>query len=165
LTRAAFDRAAHSNQTEAKIVDILRADGALSLSLVATEAGHVLGHAAFSPVTFEGSAGGWYGLGPVSVWPSRQRRGVGQALIRDGLRSLQAMPAAGCAVLGEPGYYGRFRFENDRALFYGDAAPGYFQRLVLNGPAAEGRGPLPSGVRRSIESFEVLLDDPGPRTR
>ncbi len=41
-------------------------------------------------------------------------------------------------VLGDPGYYGRFGFESDPALYYADAPAPYFQRLVLNGPAPRG---------------------------
>ncbi len=138
LTESAFRDAPHSAQTEARIVDALRAGGALTVSLVATDDAEILGHVAFSPVTILGAEGDWYGLGPVSVWPARQRKGIGQALIRDGLRRLDATGAAGCVVLGDPGYYGRFGFESDPALFYAEVPPGYFQRRVLRGPAPKG---------------------------
>ena len=138
LTDAAFKDAPHSAQTEARIVDALRAAGALTLSLVAVENGEVVGHAAFSPVTINGVAGGWYGLGPISVRPDRQRRGMGQALIRDGLDRLRSMNAAGCVVLGDPGYYGRLGFESDPELYYGDVPPGYFQRQTFTGAAPKG---------------------------
>ena len=138
LTDAAFKGVPYSDETEAAIVDALRKAGALTLSLVALEDGEIVGHAAFSPVMIDGVAGGWFGLGPVSVWPARQRGGIGQALIRDGLRRLADRRAAGCVVLGDPGYYGRFGFESDPELFYADVPPGYFQRLVLNGPAPKG---------------------------
>ena len=138
LTDAAFKDAPHSAQTEARIVDALRAAGALTLSLVAVEDGEVVGHAAFSPVTINGAESNWYGLGPVSVRPDRQRRGLGQGLIRNGLQQLKAMDAAGCVVLGDPGYYGRLGFESDPELYYGDVPPGYFQRLTFTGAAPKG---------------------------
>jgi len=143
LTDAAFKGVPYSGGTEAAIVDALRTAGALTLSLVAVEDGEILGHAAFSPVTIDsvaggGAAGGWFGLGPVSVWPAQQRKGIGQALIRNGLRRLTDLRATGCVVLGDPGYYGLFGFESDPELFYADVPPGYFQRLVLNGPAPKG---------------------------
>jgi putative acetyltransferase len=133
LTDAAFKGMPFSDETESKVIDALRAAGALTLSLVATEAGQILGHVAFSPVKINGEPGEWYGLGPVSVWPDRQRTGIGQALIRDGLRRLRSLGAGGCVLLGNPAYYGRFGFESDPDLRYVGAPPGAFQRLTLAG--------------------------------
>jgi putative acetyltransferase len=138
LTEAAFKDMPHSSQTEARIIDALRAAGALTLSLVAIEEGVIVGHAAFSPVQIAGALDDWYGLGPVSVRPDRQRSGIGQALIREGLRRLKSAMAAGCVVLGDPAYYGRFGFEADPDLHYGAAPPVYFQRIVLEGPPPKG---------------------------
>jgi putative acetyltransferase len=138
LTQAAFKGAPYSDGTEAQIVDALRAAGALTISLIAIEAGDIVGHAAFSPVTINGAAGDWYGLAPMSVMPQQQRQGIGQTLIRDGLARLRSMKAAGCVVLGDPGYYGRFGVEIDPDLSYGDVPPGYFQRLIFHGPPPKG---------------------------
>ncbi len=138
LTAAAFAGAPHSSGTEAAIIDALRAAGALTLSLVAAEAGGIVGHAAFSPVTCSSGASGWFGLGPVSARPDRQRAGVGQALIRTGLATLRDQGAAGCVVLGDPRYYGRFGFACDPALRYGDVPQEYFQRIVFRGPPPAG---------------------------
>lgn len=148
VTIAAFKHAPYSSQTEGDIVDALRSAGALTLSLVALQDDEIVGHVAFSPVTIKTAAGDWYGLGPVSVRPDRQRRGVGQALIRDGLDRLRVVSAAGCVVFGEPAYYGRFGFESDPALVYAGAPLGYFQRLVF-------RGPAPCGEVRYHGSFEA----------
>jgi len=138
LTEAAFKGRPYSNQTEARIVDGLREAGALTLSLVAVEGEEIVGHVAFSPVTINGEAGDWYGLGPVSVWPDRQRAGAGQALIREGLERLRAIGAGGCVLLGNPTYYGRFGFESDPNLSYAGAPPGAFQRLSLDGSRPRG---------------------------
>ncbi len=138
LTDTAFDGAAHSAGTEARIVEALRAAGALTLSLVADEGGEIIGHAAFSPVEINGTPGDWYGLGPVSVLPARQGEGIGQAVIREGLQRLAALGAAGCVVLGDPAYYERFGYAYDPDLAYGDVPAGYFRRLVLKGPAPKG---------------------------
>ncbi|WP_269931134.1 GNAT family N-acetyltransferase [Aminobacter sp. HY435] len=137
LTQAAFKNAPHSSQTEAAIVDALRDAGALTVSLVAVEGDQIVGHVAFSPVTINGKDADWYGLGPVSVWPDRQAKGIGQALIREGLGRLKQRGAGGCVVLGDPGYYGRFGFASDPGLRYGDIPPEYFQRLAF-GPAPKG---------------------------
>ena len=102
ITRAAFRDHPFSQQTEHRIVRALRAADALSLSLVATIDEAVVGHAAFSPITVDGRDEGWFGLGPVSVWPNRQRRGIGSALIRDGLARLCAQGAQGLRGVGRP---------------------------------------------------------------
>jgi putative acetyltransferase len=137
VTAAAFAASSYGHNGEADIVEALRADGALTVSLVAVEGGEIIGHVAFSPVEI-GSARGWYGLGPLSVAPGRQGHGVGQALVRSGLAALISLKANGCVVLGEPDYYGRFGFESDPALRFGQAPAPYFQRLIFAGPAPGG---------------------------
>lgn len=105
--------------------------GTLTLSLVAIEAEELIGHIAFSPVSIDGCHDGWFGLGPVSVKPEHQMRGVGAALIRRGIEQLRHRGAAGCVVLGDPDYYCRFGFERDSGLRYEQAPPEYFMRLSL----------------------------------
>lgn len=109
----------------------MREAGALAISLVASEKGVIIGHVAFSPVTIGCEDQRWYGLGPVSVWPDRQRKGIGQALIRAGLEQLRRLPAAGVVLIGDPGYYRRFGFANDPALRYGKVPPEYVQRMAF----------------------------------
>jgi putative acetyltransferase len=138
LTATAFKGRPFSDGAEPRVIDALRAAGALTLSLVATEGDEIVGHVAFSPVTINGEAGDWYGLGPVSVWPNRQRSGIGQALIREGLRRLQALGAGGCVLLGDPAYYGRFGFEHDPGLRTADAPPWAFQCRTIRGPRPQG---------------------------
>ena len=137
LVTAAFAEAEHSDGTEAAIVDALRDAGALTLSLVATEGDEIVGHVAFSPVEIAGVEG-WYGLGPVATRPDQQRKGIGHALIVEGLSRLQALDANGCVLLGDPAYYGRFGFVADPALFYPGVPPEYFQRLYFDGSAPTG---------------------------
>jgi putative acetyltransferase len=131
LTTAAFKPMPYSSHTEAAIVDALRSAGALTVSLVAIKEDAIIGHVAFSPVAINGETNGWYGLGPVSVSPDQQRKGIGHALIRDGLSRIAELNAQGCVVLGDPGYYGRFGFVSDPELRYGEVPPEYFQRLCF----------------------------------
>jgi putative acetyltransferase len=119
-------------------VEGLRSGGALTVSLVAEDDGEIVGHVAFSPVMIAGAAGDWYGMGPVSVRPDKQGRGLGQSLVRTGLDHLRALGAAGCVVLGAPAYYQRFGFESDPALTYGGYDSPYFQRLVFDGSPVTG---------------------------
>ena len=89
-------------------------------------------------MTIAGARCGWLGLGPLSVRPEQQRRGIGTALVGEGLARLRARGAAGCVLLGDPGYYRRFGFEADAGLTFAGAPPEYFLRLLLAGPAAAG---------------------------
>lgn len=74
-----------SNQTEQYIVHALRATGALTLPLVAEIDGRVVGYIVFSPVVISEGTKEWYGLGPVSVLPERQKQGIGKALVNEGV--------------------------------------------------------------------------------
>ncbi|MXO63389.1 GNAT family N-acetyltransferase [Altererythrobacter oceanensis] len=138
LTNAAFLGVEHSSQTEGAIVDALREAAALSLSLVAEKGSSILGHIGFSSVLIDGDDIGWFGLGPVSVSPCRQRSGVGSALVKEGLQALTQRNAQGCVVLGDPTYYSRFGFTSDHALRYPGVPAEYFQSLVLTGKPAAG---------------------------
>jgi putative acetyltransferase len=139
LTTEAFAGVIHSNQTEAGIVTRLRTADALALSLVALEHGTIIGHVAFSPVEVGGEATGWFGLGPVSVRPDRQRQGVGTALISQGLAELKASGAGGCVVLGEPSFYRRFGFATDPAMRYEEAPAEFFMGLAFRDEVPAGR--------------------------
>jgi len=138
VTDSAFAGAAHASGTEGAIVDALRAAGMLTLSLVAEDAGAVVGHVAFSPVTIDGRDAGWFGLGPVAVAPGRRGSGIGGALIGDGLARLRQAGAQGCVVLGDPGYYTRFGFAADPAMTFADVPPEYFMALRFAGTAPAG---------------------------
>lgn len=138
ITNAAFEATKGTQSIEARIIDGLRAAGALPLSLVAVQGGEVIGHVAFSPVTIDGVDHGWLGIGPVAVRPDHQSRGVGLALIRAGLAQLRADDAAGCVVLGNPAYYLRFGFAQHTGLTYAHAPAQYFMSQVIAGPPQTG---------------------------
>lgn len=148
LTTAAFENAEHSDGNEAAIVDALRSADALSVSLVATMDGEVVGHVAFSPVTIEGSDIGWFGLGPVSVLPDRQGKGIGADLIKRGLERLRAIEAKGCVLLGDPDYYRRFGFKADQALELAGVPTEYFMSMSLVGS-------MPRGAVRYHAAFDA----------
>jgi putative acetyltransferase len=127
---AAFAQAPHASGTESRIVDALRRDDALSISLVADIDGRITGHVAISPVSIAGTTG-WHSLGPVAVVPADRRRGIGSALVQAALSELRAAGSLGCVVLGEPGYYSRFGFDAVEGLAYPDAPPEYFMALAF----------------------------------
>lgn len=136
VTSQAFAGMKHSDQTEPAIIAGLRNAGALALSLVADDEGEVVGHAAFSPVLIDGRECGWFGLGPISVHPRLQNKGIGSLLIRAGLDRLRVLGANGCVVLGDPAYYARFGFVGGSRLRFAGAPSEYFMWLDL--PAGDG---------------------------
>ena len=99
---------------EAKLVDDLRAAGDLVLSLVADHGG-ILGHVAFSRLRFAATGLSGVALGPIGVLPEQQRRGLGYALVREGLALLTEAGEDLVVVLGEPAFYERFGFSRAAA--------------------------------------------------
>jgi putative acetyltransferase len=138
VTKAAFKTLAVSNQTEHFIINALRNAGTLTISLVAEIDGKVIGHIAFSPIEVSGGAGGWYGLGPVSVLPVYQKQGIGKALINKGLSLLKEMKAQGCVLVGDPEYYQRFGFKNFPELVHEGIPQEVFLALPFNENIPEG---------------------------
>ena len=138
VTKSAFETMEISNHTEQFIIEALRSSKALTVSLVAEINGLVVGHIAFSPVTMSDGTKDWYGLGPVSVHPEFQRKGIGKALIQEGLSRLRNINANGCCLVGHPGYYQRFGFKNVEGLVYEGVPPEVFFALSFDGNIPQG---------------------------
>ncbi|WP_456825523.1 GNAT family N-acetyltransferase [Cellulomonas sp. P5_E12] len=138
LTVAAFEPQWFSDGSEAPIIRRLRASGDLTLSLVAEDDGDVVGHVAFSPVTIDGLHDGWFGLGPISVRLDRQRRGIGRALVAEGLRRLRERGARGCALIGDPAIYSRMGFTSDGQLSHLELDRAVVQHVTFSGPSPHG---------------------------
>ncbi|GIM94293.1 N-acetyltransferase [Paractinoplanes toevensis] len=83
-----------------------------TLSLVAEEAGEVVGHIMFSPCLLDAPARlvEVQTLSPLSVAPKWQRRGIGSALIEAGLRELDSRGVPLVFLEGDPRYYSRVGF-------------------------------------------------------
>ena len=91
--------------------ELLEEEGVLSL--VALFDGKLAGHVAFTMCGISGKPDKVAMLAPLAVAPEMQMRGVGSALVRDGLQRLKADGIGQVQVLGDPAYYGRFGFEPD----------------------------------------------------
>ncbi|WP_150599194.1 GNAT family N-acetyltransferase [Pandoraea fibrosis] len=148
LTAAAFLNAPHTAHTEQFIVNALRRAGQLTVSLVAEDECVVVGHVAISPVTISDGSADWYGLGPISVAPDRQGEGIGSQLMRASLNALQCLGAAGCVVLGEPAYYGRFGFVAEPTVTLPGVPAEYFQIVRFDAP-------IPSGTVAYHDAFQA----------
>jgi putative acetyltransferase len=139
----AVNQAAFGRPDEGKLVDALRAEGYAELSLVADDQGHVVGHVLFSHLDIVGQrltvAG--LALAPLAVVPSRQRQGIGSALVREGLKRLRDQGHRIVLVVGHPAYYPRFGFSAELATklnspYAGDS----FMALELAPGALQGVG-------------------------
>ena len=110
LTRRAFEPMEYSNGDEQEMINALRSSGRLALSLVVEYRGSLVGHVAFSKGVCVSSPTDWYALGPISVEPKFQKRGIGTALIEAGLSQLKSIRSLRCVLVGDPNYYQRFGF-------------------------------------------------------
>ena len=80
-------------------------------------------------------------LGPLAVEPKQQGRGIGRALVRQGLDTARRMPARLCVVVGEPAYYQPYGFipaTPQGLILPGPVEPRRFQALELKPGALEG---------------------------
>lgn len=139
LNVVAFD----GRTEEADLVDDLRRDGDLLLSLVARVDDEIVGHIAFSRVVVDSVDGlvGGVALAPVGVHPDWQQEGVGSALIETGIELLANELVI--LVVGNPSYYSRFGFSSAAGQRYPSFYSGSsFMALVLADPAVAPIGPV-----------------------
>lgn len=108
---------------EADLVEALHRDGLVLSSIVAEAAGVVVGHILFSRMWVDSAAGAidTVCLAPMAVVPSRQRGGIGSALVRQGIVEMEARGERVIVVVGHPAYYPRFGFA--RASGHGITSP------------------------------------------
>jgi putative acetyltransferase len=144
LNDAAAIRAIHLASfpapAEADLVDQLRKDGDIAISLVSDAAGCVTGHVLFSRMAAPFPA---LGLGPVAVIPEWRGRGIAARLIEDGLARARREDWVAVFVLGDPAYYGRFGFEVALAAgFQSPYAGPHFMARALKAPLPVRDGPV-----------------------
>ena len=138
VTVAAFKTLEISNHTEQFIVEALRANNALKVSLIAEVDGHVVGHVAFSPVTISDGTLNWCGLGPASVLPEHQRKDIGKSLILEGISRLKGLNAKGCCLVGHPDYYSKLGFKNVSGLVHEGVPQQVFLAMSFDGQIPQG---------------------------
>ena len=148
LLREAFGRA-----DEAAIVERLRVDGDIVLSLVAEYENEIVGHVAFSSVDaqIDGRTVKALALAPLAVAPARQGKGVGSVLVAAGLEAARTAGFEAVFVVGDAGFYGRFGFAADGAAAFESEWRGPLLALELAAQALSGEaGSLihPAALRR-----------------
>lgn len=131
LTKRAFAPMPFSDGDEQHLINALRQDDALAISMVAVRKELLVGHIAFSPAKSTESNSNWFALGPIAVEPELQGQRIGSALIDAGIQRLTRMGASGCILTGDPNYYSRFGFKPFPNLCPSGEPPEYFMILPL----------------------------------
>jgi putative acetyltransferase len=110
---------------EADLIDRLRLEGVILLSLVAELDSRIVGHILFSRMSIETAEGALpaVSFAPMAVLPNHQGRGVGSRLVRHGLAELRAQGERIVLVLGHKTYYPRFGFASEKARFLSSPFP------------------------------------------
>lgn len=139
---ASLHRAAFGGDYEADLVEALRRDALVLVSLVCVEDETVVGHVMLSRLRLEvgGRDVAAASLAPLAVAPGFQRKGYGSSLVKGGIEAVRAVGGEAIIVLGHPDYYRRFGFSADLtrnliAPFRGPA----FMGLELSPGVLEGR--------------------------
>jgi len=136
VNEAAFGRA-----DEADLIDGLRHERAVLLSLVVELEGKIIGHILFSRMSVETAQGpvAAASLAPMAVLPEHQGRQVGSQLVRQGLAELRERGERIVIVLGHEAYYPRFGFSTEKAKHLASPFPPQaFMALELSEDALAG---------------------------
>ena len=114
---ATLNREAFGGDDEVEIIERLRADRLVAVSLVAIEDASLVGHILFSDLAVEldDRPVRSVALAPMCVRGDRQRQGIGSAMVRAGLDAVRDAGYTAVVVLGHPEYYPRFGFSADLA--------------------------------------------------
>jgi len=138
------NRLAFGQEAEGRLVDRLRADGYVRVSLVAELDGRVVGHILFSDLTIITATEKIpaAALAPMAVIPDVQRKGIGSALVRTGLEACRMEGIRAVLVLGHLEFYPRFGFSAQLAQQIDSPYAGdHFMALELTpGALADVRG-------------------------
>lgn len=147
LVARAFEGHPYSDGDEQHVIDRLREDGDLALSLVAVLDGQLVGQVAYSPAILMNGETDWYVLGPVAVEPAHQGQGIGRALIEAGEAAMRKRVARGLTVLGNPEIYRGFGFAQNTAMWLAGELGWAFQVKSFGGP-------IPACEQRYVRAFE-----------
>ena len=139
----ALHEAAFGRDVEARLLDELREDAGFlpHLSLVAVDGNRIVGHVIATRGWLEPFGTPVLGLGPLGVHPDAQGHVVGTALVHALIAVAEACDERLVALLGAPGYYGRFGFVRSTEVGIESPDPAWgehFQARQLSGRPLQG---------------------------
>jgi predicted N-acetyltransferase YhbS len=163
LTREAFWDIYKPGCDEHLIVHKLRKSPAFvgELALVACEGERIIGNIMYSKARVLGPSEETYEvlcLGPISVLPDHQRRGIGGRLIVESLARARDLDFNGVFLMGSPAYYPRFGFRKAEA-FGVLAADGKSHDYFMGIELASGRLKGLAGRFFEDEVFHIDADE------
>ena len=139
---------------EARLVEQLRDEEQIVVSLVAVADGQLVGNVVFSHLLIltEGRSIEAASLAPLAVHPEYQCRGIGSALVTEGLWICEERRKEAVIVVGDPRYYTRFGFSPGTVT---DIASRY------SGPAFMGLELAPNALRnvKGRAIYPTAFDD------
>jgi putative acetyltransferase len=111
---AALTRAAFGGEYEVELIEKLRSDHQMVVSIVVAQECSVIGHILFSELAVEvdGRKVKTAALAPMAVRPEHQNQGIGSKLVATGLQRLRDRGYEAVIVLGHPDFYRRFGFSS-----------------------------------------------------
>ena len=116
VVERAFEGKSFADPDDKFIVERLREDGSLVLSLVAEARGEVIGQVALSPAKVGDLK--YLCVGPIAVLPDYHGKGIGSDLMGHALGVARGYGRDGVVLLGDPNYYSRFGFKNFADVTY-----------------------------------------------
>lgn len=126
--------------------ELRRRDGIAELSLVAVAGERIIGHIICSKaeVRHGSSVTEVLDLGPVSVSPEYQKKGVGKALINAVIREAKRLGHGAILFFGRPEYYPRFGFVDAEKFGIADAGglnyPSFMGMELIEGYLSKAKG-------------------------
>lgn len=147
MVSRAFDGHPYSDGDEQDVIDRLRSDQELVLSLVAETSDSIIGQVTYSRAILTNGEAGWYVLGPVAVEPEYHGLGIGRALIEAGEQAMHDRGAKGLTVLGNPEIYQRFGFAQDTPMWLAGELGWAFQVKSFGAP-------IPATEQRYVAAFD-----------
>ena len=131
---------AFGGSAEARLIERLREEGAVAVSLVAVERNTIVGSVVLSrlAIVTEDSTIHAAALAPLAVRRDRRRSGIGSALVHEGLRICEERGIEAVLVLGDPLYYRRFGFSAERATGISSAYSGPSFMVIEFAPSKAG---------------------------
>ena len=161
---------------EARLLDTLRENRRLFLSLAAWQEIQAVGGVAFSPASLIPPMPELIlvALAPLAVLPAQRRQGIGSTLVRLGLQRCRERQVDGVVVVGDPDWWGKFGFVAAAAYNWrGELSiPAPFWLVQELQPDALPKTPSTIVLAPELQEFlaarqEVLIPpaDPGPVRR